>query len=59
MKYHLIPNLIKSHNISIIGPPANAARLPAADECAVYLKKTQTFTVPRTTHEISHDGNIL
>lgn len=36
MKYHLISNLIMTHNIFFIGPPANVARLPAADECAVY-----------------------
>lgn len=36
MKYHLISNLITSHNISFIGPPANAAQFPAADEYAVY-----------------------
>lgn len=36
MKYHLISNLIKSHNISFIGPPANALQIPVADECTVY-----------------------
>lgn len=36
MKYHLISNLIMSHNISFIGLPANAVQVPAADECVVH-----------------------
>lgn len=36
MKYHLISNLIMSHNISFIGPPAISVQFSASDECTVY-----------------------
>lgn len=36
MKYHLISNLITSHNISFIELAANAVQFPAADECTPY-----------------------
>lgn len=61
MKYHLISNLITSHNVTFIGPTANAAQFffhpPLMN--ALRIKEHKHLQFPRNAREISHDRNIL